>query len=403
MSPLNLTEPPFVEDALLRQWILDIHNHVYGLGADTTGTLDDDNLDDVIPNRTDTESITGSWTFDTDPSIAGTINNVFTIDSDDTGGNVDLRFGTAVNKHLRHTGSIFEFDDVLSLTGNNITNVGDIALDTISSDSGATVKVILGTDAGDDFIVGNNALVVSGDLSSVGIGTTDIGATQLHIYANNSDAHLIYLENDKRTYGFKVSDTGTSNDSFFITDITAGVNRFVVADGGNVGVGLDNPLAPFHVYNNVADAHLIYLQNDARTYQLQVADAGTGDDRFNISDVTAGLSRLSIDKDGGVITAVDSLKLQAGARIDAISGTNSNLNLNAKGTGVLQINWWDGSGGVYIYDGAGGQICAITSTGQVNAEGGFVDSGTVGVDAGPYTTITSITISGGLVTAITGS
>jgi hypothetical protein len=61
-----------------------------------------------------------------------------------------------------------------SFNDNNITNVGDIALDSISSDAGTTVTVTLGTDAGDDFLVGNNnAFTVTGDNDRVGIGTAD--------------------------------------------------------------------------------------------------------------------------------------------------------------------------------------------------------------------------------------
>ena len=59
-----------------------------------------------------------------------------------------------------------------SFQDNNITNVGDIELDSISSDSGGPINVTLGTDAGDDFIVDTNTLVVEGDNNRVGIGTT---------------------------------------------------------------------------------------------------------------------------------------------------------------------------------------------------------------------------------------
>tara|TARA_B100000131_G_scaffold265982_1_gene263724 strand:+ start:1302 stop:2015 length:714 start_codon:yes stop_codon:yes gene_type:complete len=59
-----------------------------------------------------------------------------------------------------------DFDD------ENITNVGSIALDEITSDSATSVTVTLGTDAGDDFIVGpSNKMVVEGDSGNVGIGT----------------------------------------------------------------------------------------------------------------------------------------------------------------------------------------------------------------------------------------
>lgn len=376
--PRNLTEPPYVEDTLLRQWILDIHNHVYGLGTDITGTLDDDNLDDVIPNRTDTESITGLWTFDTDPSLAGTINNTFTLDSDDTGGNVDLIFGTAVGNHLRHTGSTFEFDDVLSLTDNSITNVNDIRLKTITSDDGTTVKVILGIDAGDDFIVGSNALVVSGDLSSVGIGTINIGATQLHVYANDNDAHLIYLENDARTYGFKVSDTGTGNDSFFITDITAGLNRFVIADGGNVGVGLDNPISLTHIYEDtsnvgtsagltieqdgVGDAIVQFFLTGGRRWVMGIDNSDS--DKFKIAKNT--------DLNSGVVMTMDT---------DGFVGINTT-------TPAVQLD-------------VTGTIRCST---EIRSDSHFA-IGTTDGHYGPntLTTITSITVEGGIITNIQGS
>ena len=59
----------------------------------------------------------------------------------------------------------------ISVGDNNITNVGDISLDTISSDAGTSIGVTLGTDAGDDFNVGSGKLVVEGDTSQTGINT----------------------------------------------------------------------------------------------------------------------------------------------------------------------------------------------------------------------------------------
>jgi hypothetical protein len=64
------------------------------------------------------------------------------------------------------------FTGAVSHSDANITNVGDISLDTISSDAGTSIGVTLGTDAGDDFNVGSGKLVVEGDTGNVGIGTT---------------------------------------------------------------------------------------------------------------------------------------------------------------------------------------------------------------------------------------
>jgi len=64
-----------------------------------------------------------------------------------------------------------------SFNDQNITNVGDISLDSISSDSGTSINVVLGSDAGDDFTVDTDKLVVEGDTGNVGIRTTTPGTT----------------------------------------------------------------------------------------------------------------------------------------------------------------------------------------------------------------------------------
>jgi len=63
----------------------------------------------------------------------------------------------------------------------DLTNVGSVALDEITSDSDTSVTVTLGADAGDDFIVATDALVVEGDGDKkVGIGTA-APSTQLDV------------------------------------------------------------------------------------------------------------------------------------------------------------------------------------------------------------------------------
>jgi len=78
------------------------------------------------------------------------------------------------------------FSGTASFSDGNITNLGNIALDTISSDAGTSIGVTLGTDAGDDFNVGSGKLVVEGDTGNVGIGTDAPSKTGgLTIAANN--------------------------------------------------------------------------------------------------------------------------------------------------------------------------------------------------------------------------
>jgi hypothetical protein len=79
----------------------------------------------------------------------------------------------------------------------NITNVGDIALDTISSDAGTSVTVNLGSDAGDDFIVGSNYLVVEGDTGRTGIGTASPSDT---LEVSNASNYQLRLTSSGQNY-----------------------------------------------------------------------------------------------------------------------------------------------------------------------------------------------------------
>lgn len=86
------------------------------------------------------------------------------------------------------------FSGSQSFGDNNITNVGDISVDRILSDTGTTITVVLGTDAGDDFIAGSNALTVQGDTGSVGIGTAT-GINSLNIETNDNSTQIAKIRN----------------------------------------------------------------------------------------------------------------------------------------------------------------------------------------------------------------
>jgi hypothetical protein len=63
----NIKEPPYVPDPKLYQWMIDVHNAVFGVGADVTGNLDKDNLSAIFPSLAEDETVTGEWTFSTHP------------------------------------------------------------------------------------------------------------------------------------------------------------------------------------------------------------------------------------------------------------------------------------------------------------------------------------------------
>jgi len=125
-----------------------------------------------------------------------------------------------------------------SFNDQNITNVGDISLDSISSDAGTSINVVLGSDAGDDFTVDTNKLVVEGDTGYIGIGVTD-PSQQLEITKNfelpasthANSAGIIYKGADRFISDFNYG----LNDAETIT--TNGFNTFVGINAGNFTMG----------------------------------------------------------------------------------------------------------------------------------------------------------------------
>ena len=78
-----------------------------------------------------------------------------------SGGKINWNNSDITLTHSASSGHIVVGGGNLSLGDNNITNVGNIALDTISSDAGTSIGVTLGTDAGD---VDANASAILSDL-----------------------------------------------------------------------------------------------------------------------------------------------------------------------------------------------------------------------------------------------
>ena len=95
--------------------------------------------------------------------------------------------GDAVSGGTIGTTTITALAGALSMGDNNITNVGDISLDSISSDAGTSINVVLGSDAGDDFTVDTTKLVVEGDTGNVGIGTASPEAPLMITGSNVGD------------------------------------------------------------------------------------------------------------------------------------------------------------------------------------------------------------------------
>lgn len=200
------------------------------------------------------------------------------------------------------TGGTFSGD--VSFGDNNITNVGDIAVDTISSDAGTSIGVTLGTDAGDDFNVGSGKLVVEGDTGNVGIGT----ATPSKIIETN--------ESDSVSNGAYTPTTLQSSGALFT------VSPSTSASGvrGVVKIGDNARLTELVTFRNSFE--------DGSTFAIKTLSDGT------VSE------KLRIDSSGNVEVKTGNLVIgTAGKGIDfSINGGNAEtLHEYEEGTFTLSI------------------------------------------------------------------
>lgn len=80
---------------------------------------------------------------------------------DTTTDHAAARYDGAIGK-IQNSGLII--DDSVNLSG-----IGDVSLDTITSDAGTTINIVLGSDAGDDLLVDTDKMTIEGDTGRVGI------------------------------------------------------------------------------------------------------------------------------------------------------------------------------------------------------------------------------------------
>ncbi|MCA9407372.1 MAG: hypothetical protein KC733_01685, partial [Candidatus Omnitrophica bacterium] len=123
----------------------------------------------------------------------------------------------------------------------------------------------LGTDAGDDFIVGNNTLVVEGDGARVGIGLSNPTQALQVVGSIYPSGHVILSGGsliDAATQTQKVNVSGLG----FTSLSTASITRLLVDNSGNIGIGETVPVALLHVgiggTPGSAGADDVYIRHD---------------------------------------------------------------------------------------------------------------------------------------------
>lgn len=173
---------------------------------------------------------------------------------ENTGGSGTLSLGLGnlftLDKGITITGTasttgLFTGQGGLDAGDNNITNVGDIALDTLSSDNGSSI------------IANTNQLVL---LSSglVGIGTTDPNST-FHVMSTSTVAGTIAeFGNADIDNGLQIINSDDASAEWGLNAFnnrnlvfqTNQTERLRIDSGGNVGIGTDSSALKLHVNDN---------------------------------------------------------------------------------------------------------------------------------------------------------
>ena len=231
--------------------------------------------------------------------------------------------------------------DSLSVSDGNITNVGDISLDSISSDAGTSINVVLGSDVGDDFIVDGTTLVVEGDTNRVGIGTDspdkllDIDGVAVignapstsadvplelkgmgvsdgtNPYGNyggilfsadgnyTGSAHKFLITNALNANKFAIirSSNATTDPTLGTAGaITSGTADFVIDTDGNVGIGTDSPDNKLHIYEESSIG-----SHNFTNYPLKIESKDTSGDFWD--NQGAGIKFENTASSGAFISA----------------------------------------------------------------------------------------------------
>ena len=268
------------------------------------------------------------------------------------GGNLEIDGDLTVNGD-----SSGAYDEIinghLDLADNNILNVGDISLDTISSDAGTSINVVLGSDSGDDFLVDTDKLVVEGDTGKVGIGTASPTAL---FEVETDDENIARFNGSQGNIDFRYG-SDIEFDRAGIVYITAnnGSGELQLRTGGQ------NPRL------HIDEAGLVGIGTISPNTTLTLSD---GTDEFDFGVTTNQLMIKSVTSDGSddqriIIDAGNGGQSSTRGAYIALSGNEAS---SEAGKAIYQTGNVSGSSHVFRISG-GSDALTIDSSGNATFAG----------------------------------
>lgn len=139
-------------------------------------------------------------------------------------------------------------------------------------------------------------------LATVSTGTAQVRLLPAEVEINAMGDDLMQFNNMDGSVGYDIS--FFDQQGFVISETNVGA-RFTIEEGGNVGIGLLNPQARFHVNGNTRIDGRLTIQAAAGNNSLFIGfDAGLNDDGTNNNNTAIGRNALKFNTSGFSNTSV---------------------------------------------------------------------------------------------------
>jgi len=275
----------------------------------------------------------------------------------------------------------------LSVSDGNITNVGNIALDSITSDGttitigtgstmtftdNTTIAVSLGNDAGDDFTIDSTAFVVEGDTGKVGIGTS-------------SPSSKI----DIRSSGVNLS-WGSSGAIFGNLAYTTGIAQIYANTSTALQLGANNNAS----HLTIGTSGSVYIGDTTNAYMTQglTINQGTNDDEIFALKSTDMAHGVTDTTETDTLFSIRKTSTSGGVQAQCFSEddialnlwgvhTNDNTTKTTGGSSTVRVTSLKKSGTAVggpgananlfsVFNGGVGSVFIVDAEGDLYADGG---------------------------------